>query len=408
MAYYEHKSGNKYKLVAKDPDSVGWKRKSTTIEVPAEIAKNERKLQLYLASELLNFEKKVSNGEIIKTKNISLSDFVQTWDKGYAESNMGEYTQFVNNNFLRIYILPKFGAMRIDKITTLHLVNFFAELVKKNGQPMATNTKLNIYKAAKSVFDAAVSWNIIMINPIDGVKRPTAQKKERRALRLKKKSYTRKETTVVILALFRLPKKWMLYFLGVLLGGFRRGEFLATEWEEVYFDERCGIDITKQITFDKEGKKIEGELKTDESEAFVPMPRWYMDALREYYLEWKKEKLLRRKWKGGKKNYIFHKGWGEMYFPGSATKKWSDFLQDNNLPIIRLHDLRHTTAMLLRESGADIKTIQERLRHARTATTTDIYMHKSEMVSRDAADRLESLNPMAGQNSPQHSPGAAV
>ncbi|MFF2156581.1 hypothetical protein ACFVVQ_14945 [Paenibacillus chitinolyticus] len=37
--------------------------------------------------------------------------------------------------------------------------------------------------------------------------------------------------------------------------------------------------------------------------------------------------------------------------------------------------------MLLRESGSDLKTIQERLRHTKIGTTADIYTHESESIS---------------------------
>jgi integrase len=40
-----------------------------------------------------------------------------------------------------------------------------------------------------------------------------------------------------------------------------------------------------------------------------------------------------------------------------------------------LHDLRHYFASLLIASGADIKTVQARLRHATAQTTLDIYGH---------------------------------
>ena len=39
------------------------------------------------------------------------------------------------------------------------------------------------------------------------------------------------------------------------------------------------------------------------------------------------------------------------------------------------HDLRHDLASLLIASGADIKTVQARLRHASATTTLDVYGH---------------------------------
>jgi integrase len=39
------------------------------------------------------------------------------------------------------------------------------------------------------------------------------------------------------------------------------------------------------------------------------------------------------------------------------------------------HDLRHYLASLLIASGADIKTVQARMRHASAKTTLDVYGH---------------------------------
>jgi integrase len=41
----------------------------------------------------------------------------------------------------------------------------------------------------------------------------------------------------------------------------------------------------------------------------------------------------------------------------------------------RFHDLRHYLASLLIASGADIKTVQARMRHATARTTLDTYGH---------------------------------
>lgn len=41
----------------------------------------------------------------------------------------------------------------------------------------------------------------------------------------------------------------------------------------------------------------------------------------------------------------------------------------------RYHDLRHYFASLLIASGADVKVVQARLRHASAATTLDTYGH---------------------------------
>ncbi|HZG76097.1 MAG TPA: tyrosine-type recombinase/integrase [Paenibacillus sp.] len=403
MAWSEHLGGNKYRLCARDPSAIGRKRVSKSVEVPPEIAKSERKMKQWLDLELAKFAEKVEAGEVMRLEKMTLEQFVPKWKAGYADQRLGGNTRRNVVGDVNRYILPVFGSTRLDQIKPLHLVTFMAQLKKQDGSPMATNTKMNIYKALKSIFDSAHKWQLIATNPIDGVDRPSADKKEKREMRQRKKSYSRTETEAIITALYALPTHWRLYFIGVLLGGFRRGEMLGVEWPQVDF-ERFGIHILKQITFDEDGQTIEGDLKTEESEAFVPMPHWYMEDLREYRREWNKEKLRCPVWKGGMKQYVFHGGDGVMYYPGTATATWRKFLLRNKLPRIRLHDLRHTTAMLLRENGKDLKTIQERLRHARLETTANIYTHESDLVSRDAADSLESLNPNANKNAPRSAP----
>lgn len=396
MAWIEHVGGTKYKLVARDPSKVSKPKKSTRVEVPPEIAKSATKTDRWLTLELAKWAEAVESGEAtgkVRSEKISFKDFVPTWKQGYVKDNMGGKTIFNTMAIVESRLIPEFGETRLDQITTLQLVTWFAGLTNiKNGKPLATNTKLNIYKAAKSIFDAAAGWGVIKNNPMDGVQRPSQSKKEKKEIRSKKKVYTRQEVEKLLTALYALPTRWRLYFTGAILGGFRRGELLAVEWPNVDY-ESCAIWIEKQITLDEDGNKIEGEVKTEESEGWVAMPRWYMDELKRYEREWKKEKMSCKNWLGGNKQYIFHSGQGVMYFPSTPTLTWSRFLEKNGLPHVKLHGLRHTAGMLLRESGADLKTIQERLRHSKLDTTANIYTHKSETISRAAADQLEELNP---------------
>lgn len=51
-----------------------------------------------------------------------------------------------------------------------------------------------------------------------------------------------------------------------------------------------------------------------------------------------------------------------------------------------LHELRHTQATLLIGSGADIKTVQNRLGHSSASLTMNIYAHAIEQNDRGAAD----------------------
>jgi len=390
MAYVEHIKDRKYRLCATDPNRAVRKRLYQTVEVPADIP--QRKLQQWLNLELAKYVEAVESGQIMKPDKITFEGFIPKWKAGYADQNMGEYTRRNTVFVIDSYLIPEFGSVRLDQIKPLHLVTFFAGLVRKDGKPMATNTKLNIYKATKSIFDAAHRWKLIKENPMDGVDRPSASKREKKAMRAVKKAYGRDEVETLLTALYALPTRWRLYYSGVMIGGFRRGEMLAVEWSGVS-REKGAIYIAKQITYDEEGNGVEGEVKTEESEGWVAMPKWYMDELQEFRREWAREKLRCKEWKGGEKQYVFHSGAGLPYYPNTPSLTWRRFLAAHDLPHVKLHGLRHTAGMLLRENGVDLKTIQERLRHTKIDTTANIYVHESDIISRAAADQLETLNP---------------
>ena len=60
-------------------------------------------------------------------------------------------------------------------------------------------------------------------------------------------------------------------------------------------------------------------------------------------------------------------------------------------PEARVHDLRHTYAVVCLESGVDIKTLQENLGHATATFTLDIYGHVSQKMRHQSAVKLESF-----------------
>jgi integrase len=61
------------------------------------------------------------------------------------------------------------------------------------------------------------------------------------------------------------------------------------------------------------------------------------------------------------------------------------------LPVIRLHDLRHTHASHLIAAGVNVKVIQERLGHASITVTLDVYGHLFPRSQREAVDKLAAF-----------------
>ena len=58
-------------------------------------------------------------------------------------------------------------------------------------------------------------------------------------------------------------------------------------------------------------------------------------------------------------------------------------------PEAKVHDLRHTYAVLSLQNGDDVKTVQMNLGHASAAFTLDVYGHVSDRMQRESAARME-------------------
>jgi integrase len=66
-------------------------------------------------------------------------------------------------------------------------------------------------------------------------------------------------------------------------------------------------------------------------------------------------------------------------------------LGEELLPVIRLHDLRHTHATLLLAAGEPVKVVSERLGHASATITLTGYQHVHPGMGREAAARFAAL-----------------
>ncbi len=73
--------------------------------------------------------------------------------------------------------------------------------------------------------------------------------------------------------------------------------------------------------------------------------------------------------------WIFTDGAGQPIHPHAISQAFERIAHRAGVPVIRLHDLRHTHGTLLIKAGVPVKVIGERLGHAAPAFTIDTYQH---------------------------------
>ena len=73
--------------------------------------------------------------------------------------------------------------------------------------------------------------------------------------------------------------------------------------------------------------------------------------------------------------------------PNAITKRWRTFADRHGFEGVRLHDLRHSSAMIMIQSGDDLNTIKKQHGHAKISTT-EIYLHDDFAQSSKAANTV--------------------
>jgi integrase len=165
--------------------------------------------------------------------------------------------------------------------------------------------------------------------------------------------------------------------------GMRLGEIFGLRWQDV---DLPGHSITVRNTLiEVSGKLTLAEPKTPKSRRRVDLPGVVVEALVAHRAQSVREGFARVPW-------VFCNSIGgplrRTHFPTNHFK-W--LLAKAELPAIRFHDLRHTSATLLLAAGVHPKVVQERLGHSRIGITLDIYSHIVPTMQLEAAGKLDAL-----------------
>jgi integrase len=189
-------------------------------------------------------------------------------------------------------------------------------------------------------------------------------------------------------AFLRAARRDPLYpaFVLLLAYGLRRGEVLGLSWKDVDLDQ--GVIRIRQQLFRVGGRLRLGPVKTAAGRRDLPLLGIAGDAL-----TWRASLRIiganSHEWTA--RDLVFTTRTGRPVEPRNLARSFQRIITSSGLRPIRLHDLRHTTATLLKELGVPPRDTMEILGHSRIAVTMEIYTAADNISRRDAIDKLSAL-----------------
>jgi integrase len=246
----------------------------------------------------------------------------------------------IDARYLKIHLLPKFGKRRINQLDQVEIMEWLADKVRRDGYAQATVNRWQVILS--HMLRMARVWGIpgSELNPLEGVKQKDPNNKVERFL-------TPAETQRLKAAVEGSANPLLKDIVALLLlTGCRKRELLDAKWDEFRLDQRLW-----RIPTSKTGKPRHVPLSDDAVTVLNDLPRY--EGCDFVVPNPKTLQPIKS---------FFH--------------SWDTARRAAGLPDVRVHDLRHSMASNMANSGQSLYVIGAVLGHS-SPKTTSRYAHLS-------------------------------
>jgi integrase len=341
----------------------------------------------------------LERGTLLDPEQTTIAELLDTWlgsKKGSISANsIQDY-----ESACRLHIKPAIGKIKVQKITPERLQS---EYTKWQEGGMSARMVHRCHIVLSQALAQAVRFGMVHRNIALDVTKPSLNRgkhsvwtpEEVRAflraadnrpilVRTGKEAYDKEFKTRPD----DLTPLW--HFL--VLEGMRRGEALGLRWADVNWA-RNVVHISQTVAPDKSdrGKAIvQQRTKTNAGARTVKLSRQTIEALTAHR---DRQRFVRQ---AAGESWIDHDlivstALGAPVNPTNVSRSFHRLVQQANLPRIRVHDLRHSSATLLLRQGVPAKIVSERLGHAGVGITMDLYSHVTPDMQDLAAEAMSAL-----------------
>jgi integrase len=305
-----------------------------------------------------------------------LDRWLDTMAPKIRESTLRDY-----RNGLR-RVKDRLGKVPLQSLRPLDLEQFYASLLKEGrryGGGLAPKTVRNIHIALRRSLADAHRYGLVSRNVATLVKPPAP-------VRAELSTWTAADVREFLAAVEddRLMPAYRL----LVSTGMRRGEVLGLRWSDVDLG-KARLTVNRSLTV-VDQRLVWSSPKTPRSRRSLSLDPETVAVLRAHRARQAKEKLVAGPaWTDD--DLVFCNEFGEPLHPNRFTRSFRTAVGQAGVRPIRLHDLRHTWATLALQAGVHPKVVSERLGHATTSITLDIYSHVQPELDAQAASTVAQL-----------------
>lgn len=280
------------------------------------------------------------------------------------------------------YLVPRLGGTRAAALTPGDVDALVQHIRTSPSARGRDGLSPRTAQAAVATLKAATQWatrnGLLGRDPLAAVDTPRREHKPM-------KTWTADQARTFLSSVHGDPLEaaWALY----LTRPFRRGEVAGLRWDQVDLD-RGTLEVTRtRLTVD--GKALEGTPKTGAGRRSVPLDDQLVSVLRAHRKAQAEDRLRAGEaWQG--EGHVFTDALGRPWHPDYFSDRFRTLVRSAGLPLIRLHDTRHTACSLMIGGGVSVKVVQELAGHASPAITMSLYVHTVPSMGRQAGESLSA------------------
>jgi len=310
--------------------------------------------------------------------------FLEDTQRAVSRGRIAKGTYEWYEKRLRLHIIPEIGGLKLTEIKARDLQNLYDDLYEQS-----TCKAESAYRILHKL------WAVIIEDDDLDIKYNLAEKIKRG----EKEKYIAPTWTGKQITYFLQHAKERRYYELFLMGfgaGMRLGEIMGLTWDCIDFKNMV-IHIKRSITLNKvyDLENIKTLLKKTKNQSSIRDIRMLpvvSDALRELKKKQRAEELKAKRYYDFELVIATQDG-RPVNYSNIRDNYWAWLIdqinnEDNPLPYIKLHGMRHSCATwLYDELGVPLEIIQDILGHAVPQTTKQMYVHKT-VRSQDHAMEL--------------------